>query len=80
MEKNMKKEYVYVYVCVYMYLTESLCCTQQTKTTLQINYASIKEREEKEKEMVRADMCIFFLIKALLLSTFLTYIFINRCS
>ena len=63
-----------------MYLTESLCCTQETKTTLQINYTSIKEREEKEKEMVRADICIFFLIKVLLLSTFLTYIFINRCS
>ena len=37
MEKNLKKKYMYIYV------TESLCCTPETNTTLYINYTSIKK-------------------------------------
>ena len=29
--------HIYAYICIYMYITESLCCT----LTLQINYTSI---------------------------------------
>ena len=29
----------------YIYITESLCCTLETNTTLQINYTSIKRKE-----------------------------------
>ena len=30
---------------IYIYITESLCCTLETNTTLQINYTSIKRKE-----------------------------------
>ena len=36
MEKNLKMN-IYIYVCV----TETLCCTPETDTTLKINYTSI---------------------------------------
>ena len=40
MEKNLKKN---TYICV----TESLCCTPETNTTLYINYTSIKKLKNK---------------------------------
>ena len=43
--KEYEKEYIYMYVCVYsihMCVTESLCCTAEVNTTLEINYISIK--------------------------------------
>ena len=33
---------------IYVYITESLCCTAKTNTTLQINYTSIKQNNKKE--------------------------------
>ena len=41
MKKNIKKN-------VYMLITESLCCTAEISTTLQINYSSIKNYENKK--------------------------------
>ena len=38
--KESEKEYMYVH----MYVTESLCCTPETNTTLQINCTSIKTK------------------------------------
>ena len=32
----------YERICIYMCITESLCCTAEINTTLQINYTSIK--------------------------------------
>ena len=40
MEKNIKKEYIY-YILYIIYITESLCCTPETNTTLYISYNSI---------------------------------------
>ena len=44
MEKNIKKEYIYI--CI----TESLCCTAEINTTLWINYTSITKKEKKRKQ------------------------------
>ena len=41
MEKNMKKN---VHICI----TELLCCTAETNTTLQINHTSIKKLKQKK--------------------------------
>ena len=41
-EKNLKKKDIYV--CI----TESLCCTSETKTTLCINYTSIKKCKKRK--------------------------------
>ena len=39
----------------YVYITESLCCTPETNTTLWINYTSIKtERKKKEKLLLKS--------------------------
>ena len=32
-----------IYICI----TESLCCTPETNTTLQINYTSIKKKKKE---------------------------------
>ena len=47
--KEYEKEYVYICVCVCVDIWNGItqCCKPETKTTLQINYTSIKEREEK---------------------------------
>ena len=34
--RESEKENMYVCVCVYIYITESLCCTPETNTTLLI--------------------------------------------
>ena len=34
---------------VYIHTTESLCCTAEINTTLQIDYTSIKKKEEEKK-------------------------------
>ena len=41
-EKSLKKERIYVSK------TESLCCTPETKATLQINYMSINKIKNKK--------------------------------
>ena len=33
-------------VCIYTYITESLCCTAETNAALYINYTSIKKINE----------------------------------
>ena len=38
--KELEKEYLSIYLSIY--ITESLCCTPETNTTLYINYTSIK--------------------------------------
>ena len=39
--KNMKNNrYMYLYICI----SESLCCTQETNTTLRINSTSVKKK------------------------------------
>lgn len=40
MEKDLKKS---VYAYIYIYISESLCSTLETNTTLRVNYTSIKE-------------------------------------
>ena len=40
MENYLKKN---IYVCI----TESLCCTAETSTTLLINYISVKKKKKK---------------------------------
>ena len=47
MEKNMKKNIHYIFLCVCIYVTGSLCCTPETNTTLQINFTSIQKRERE---------------------------------
>ena len=46
MEKNLKK-IIYICVCIYVGIAESLCYISETNTTLYINYSSIK-RGKKE--------------------------------
>ena len=47
MEKNLKKN-TYVSIYIYIYISESLCCTPETNTTLQSNYTSIKKKQIKK--------------------------------
>ena len=35
---------------IYMYITESLFCTAEINTTLQINYTSIKKKIKKKRK------------------------------
>ena len=48
MEKNELYIYLFIYMCIYIYIythpcvMESLYCTVEISTTLQINYTSIK--------------------------------------
>ena len=42
---NLKK--ILLYITEYIHITESLCCTPETNTTLYINYTSIKKKEEQ---------------------------------
>jgi len=41
----MEKKSIYLYICK----TESLYCTPETNTILQINYTAIKKRKGQEK-------------------------------
>ena len=47
-------------ICVYICITESLCCTPETNTTLQINYTSIKEKKNKYKYILVAILKTLF--------------------
>ena len=47
--KESGKEYIHIY----MYMTESLCCTPETNTTWQINYTSIFKIKKKKKKRNR---------------------------
>ena len=46
MEKNLKRTdiycNIYIYVCTYIYISESVSCILKTKMTLLIKYISIK--------------------------------------
>ena len=42
--------YLCVCVCVYTHIIDSLCCTAETNTTLQINYAPMKVNYKKKKK------------------------------
>ena len=50
MEKNMKKKNAY------MCITESLCCTAEMGTTLQISYTLIKKNKLKKKETMESNL------------------------
>ena len=44
--KEYEKEYIYIRICT----IESLCCTAEIDTILQINYASIKHKIKSEEK------------------------------
>ena len=53
MEKNIKKN---VYLCI----TESLCCTAEMNTTLEINYTSIKKFFKIFYKWQKIPKCLFY--------------------
>ena len=38
MRKESEKEYIYIHICIYVCITELLCCIPETYTILEINY------------------------------------------
>ena len=49
MENNVKKRYI----CVCVSLTESLCYSRETNTTLRINYTSVETGGKKKSPITR---------------------------
>ena len=40
--------YVYIYICMYVCITESLCCTAQINSTLEVSCISIKKKKKAQ--------------------------------
>ena len=66
MEKNLKMK---VYVCI----SESLCCTLETHTTLWVNYTSVlemKKKKKSDKAVINPSFFVLSLKKTLTQSSF----------